>query len=130
MTFQQYVLEAAGGASPYRCSALKLTFGNTIDAIKQERQKVEEERKAREEAEKQVAIEAERHKVYMARPMLECPMTLEDDDWDSYQRMGCGEVSIQDVRNGCHCGRSLVCSKCHQIWGGGEICVGCDQKFR
>lgn len=122
MAFQQYVLEAASGASPYRYSALRLTFGNTINAIKQERQKIEEEQKAREEAARQEEL--------MSRPVLECRMTLEARGWERYQRIGCGEMSIQDVTDACTCGRSLVCSKCHWAWGRGNVCENCDRKFR
>jgi len=43
LAFQQYVLEVAGGASPHRYGALRLAFVNTIDGIKQKRQKIEEE---------------------------------------------------------------------------------------
>ena len=58
--FQQYVLEVvASGTSPHCYNALKLTFGNTIDAIKRERKGVADEQKALE-AEKRAAIEVAR----------------------------------------------------------------------
>ena len=52
----------ASGAVPHCYDALKLAFGNTVDAIEQERQRIADERKARE-AEK--ALE-------MLRPILRC----------------------------------------------------------
>lgn len=124
MAFQQRVLEAASGASPYCYGTLKLAFGNTIDAIKL--QKTEDERKAREEAAK--------HGKLMSRPMLVCRTThgmrKKIGGRVSYERPGCGEMSIRGVENACTCGRSLVCSKCGQTWDGGNVCVSCSQTFR
>ena len=117
---QQRILEMAGGASPHRCDALKLAFGNTIDAINQERKKIADERKAREEAEKQAAIEAARLRELASRPTLKC-------------RRGCEEVSIQDAGRGDRCSscrRPLVCSECNETWNKGNVCVGCGRKFR
>lgn len=124
MVFQQHVLEVAGGASPHCYDALKLTFGNTIDAIKQERKKIAEEQKEAQkqaiiEAEKQAAIEAVRRES-VSRPMLKC-------------EMGCQEVLIQQA-NGMgqcgNCGRSFVCSKCCTRWGRTGVCVSCGEAFR
>ena len=50
---QQYVQEAANGASPHFYDALRLTFGNVVGTLKEGRRKAEDEQKAREEAEKQ-----------------------------------------------------------------------------
>jgi len=128
VAFQQYILEVASGASPHRYGALRLAFGNTIDAIKQERQKIEDERKAREEA--------TRSEELMSRPTLECRTTGKMGRREIGRRgraqtiPGCGEVSIQGVVNKCTCGRSLVCSKCGQTWDGGNACWGCSQAFR
>jgi len=36
VAFKQHVQKAASGASPHCYGALRLAFGNTIDAIKQE----------------------------------------------------------------------------------------------
>jgi len=142
--FQQSVLEVATGASPHCYDVLKLTFGNTIGAIKRERQKIADERKAlqeiadekarqkiadekarqkaNEEAKKQAEIETARLEELMSRPMLKCSMT----QWGGGM---CGEVSIQDNR-GNACPHNKSCSKCGRIWGGAEICGGCDREFR
>lgn len=106
MAFQQHVLEVAGGMSPHSYDALKMTFGNTIDAIKQESKKIADEEKARKEL--------------MSRPTLTC-------------KSNCGEVSFQDVNCGSRCPdcrRALVCSRCKRQWGGTNVCEGCGQVFR
>lgn len=138
MAFQRYVMEVASGASPHCSGALKLAFGNTVNVIKQEHQKIEDERRAREEAEKQAAIEAARREELMSRPVLECRTTWQSgqaDYWDQYQRnqyqrTGCGEVLVQNVGNVCACGRALVCSKCSWTWSGGNVCESCGGTFR
>jgi hypothetical protein len=46
----------ASGVSPHCYDALKLTYGNTIDTIKQEHQKIADEQKAHGEAKRKVVI--------------------------------------------------------------------------
>ena len=122
----------ANGALPHCFDALRLTFGNVVDAIKQEHKRISDEQKAckeAEEAEKRVAIEVEKRAAaaatqLMARPTLKCQRN---------KRNNCREVSIQDTLygNGCSsCGNSLVCSKCNQGWEGSNTCGGCDEVFR
>ena len=115
--FQQHVQEVASGTSPHCYDVLKLTFGNTIDAIKRERQKIADERKGREDAEE----EAARREELMSRPMLKCTRGL-----------SCGMVSIQDPGHGirCSCTRLLACSACNRVWGGNDSCGGCNKAFR
>ena len=130
MAFQQHVLEVAGGASSHCYDALKLAFGNTIDAIKQERKKIADEQEARKEAEKRATIEAEKQaaieavkRELMQRPMLTC-------EWGCHGQ----EVSIQQANslsNCRNCGRSFVCSKCRTRWGRtGVVCGSCGEAFR
>ena len=128
MAFQQHVLEMANGTLSHRYDALKLTFGNVVDAIKQEHKRIVDEQKARneaEEAEKRVAVEAEKRAAVavtklMARPTLKC------------QRNSCREVSTKDVQHGnrCSCGYSFACSGCGRAWGGTDTCGGCNKEFR
>jgi hypothetical protein len=122
--FLQYVQEAASGATPHCYDALKLTFGNTVDAIKQERQKIADKRKAREAEiarEAQIAREAE-----MSRPMLKCTLN----------NTRCSQVSIANLARSIrkcpswYCSGGLMCSACSWIWGGGENCHGCGKAFR
>jgi hypothetical protein len=113
--FQQHVQEVASGTSPHCYEVLKLTFGNTIDEINRERQKIADERKARENAEKEAAKE------FMSRPMLKCTRVS-----------SCGMISIQDAihKNRCSCKKKLVCSTCGQMWEGTNSCEGCSRTFR
>ena len=119
--FQRYVQEVANGAIPHCRDALKLAFGNTVDGIKKERQRIVDERKAREAEE---AREAERaREEEMSRPMLKCSQS---------QWYMCGVVSINGmVGSGCsNCGGYLWCTACNQEWGGGPTCGGCGKIFR
>ena len=118
--FQRHVQEVASGAAPHCRDALKLAFENTVDAIKQERQRIVDERKAREAEE---AREAERaREEEMSRPMLKCGQS-----WCGY-----GEISINNVGgSGCYnCGNYLVCSACNGSWRGGATCSSCGKIFR
>jgi len=110
--FQRYVQEVASGAVPHCRDALKFAFGNTVDAIKEERQKIADERKARE---------AEKARE-MSRPMLKCNLS---------QLNGCMEVSVNSVvRSRCSCNGSLRCSACNRAWKTGSTCGGCGKVFR
>jgi hypothetical protein len=121
VALQRYVQEIACGASPHCYNALKLTFGNTINGIKQERRMIAEEKKVREEAEK----EAARREELMSRPMLKCTRV------GISQEGSCGMVSIRDTRHGimCSCTRLLACSACNRVWGGTNTCGSCNKAF-
>ncbi|KAF9779436.1 hypothetical protein BJ322DRAFT_1087472 [Thelephora terrestris] len=136
--FQEYVHEVAGGATPHCYDALKLAFGNTVDAIREERRKIADKRKACEAeiaCEAQIAREAqiEREARYaeitrearyaaMSRPTLKCARDTT-----------CGEISIAKAVSGHWCsgyGAELACSACNQKWHAGKFCSGCGKAFR
>ena len=85
-----------------------------MDAIDQERQRIIDERKARE-AEK--ALE-------MLRPIVRC----------TRPNTNCREVSIKDRGSVNYCQNcstgDLECSACSKLWGGEDVCRNCKQAFR
>ena len=117
---QQYVQEAASGASPHCYDALRLTFGNVVGALKEGRRKAEDEQKAREEAGKQSA------KLSEIRTTLKC----------AFPRFGCNHPPTDDTKQKypggrCPmCGVRPVCSGCKQKWGGEDVCRGCGKTFK
>ena len=115
---QQYVQEAASGASPHCYEALRLTFGNVVGALKEGRRKAEDEQKAREEAEKQSAELSE------TRTTLKCVSCYNMPTDHTKQKYAGGRCP----RYGCN--MRPVCSGCNQKWRGEDVCRGCGKTFK
>jgi len=108
---QQHVQEMASGPSPHCYDALRLAFGYTVDAIKQERQKITDERNE-----------------FASRPRLKCRNRPSDR---------CNkEISIDDQRGGStgrycgNCSGVFECSTCGLVWRGNDVCRDCKKAFR
>ena len=107
---QRYIQAAAGGVSPHCYDALRLAFGKTVNAIKDEGQRIAE-------------VEAKRKAEFMSRPMLRCHWHCGDGKLSIGKAIAMGRCP--------DCDRPLVyCSACNRRWLGGDTCQGCDKPFR